>query len=474
MTQQGGHARGGGHVLDDMLHAVLQALGEVAAATWKVWVPGGVAVALWWGWTREAWIGADGWDTVRLGLWLLAALLAVVAPLWVRRRVRTWPRRRAGQRAADALDSQRVRGRAIITAADGVGGYIQLEDDEHLSDLKRKRVEGALSAKLGAAVELGVQDRKDRIPIRRVRTADEVDRLAEVIPAIPYPAGVDLGLLKRLHVGTCADGKPFLLNIVEGNHTFIAGATKAGKGSVEQSILRQCAPLVHAGLLRVIFVDPKGGIEAIPVRFMCERVIVCRGNNINEVVEHFQALVGEMEASAARVMSQGRRDHVPTREHPATLVIIDEVASLTKYLGAPKTQREIESCIGAMTTQGRAAGWSVIAAVQDPRKEVISIRSLFPQRIALRLSEPHEVDWVLGSAVRERGADCHLIPTSLPGVGFVAQDGSNDSVRVRFAYPTDDDLADMCRRFRAPGEPVVWGLPPGVKLPPGPASLTKS
>ena len=38
----------------------------------------------------------------------------------------------------------------------------------------------------------------------------------------------------------------------------------------------------------------------------------------------------------------------------------------------------------------------MIAALQDPRKEVMNIRNLFPDRIAMRLDEPEQVDMVLG------------------------------------------------------------------------------
>lgn len=464
-------AGAGKGVADDVIETLVDTTVEVLTDTWKVWVPVAVAVGGWWAWTREpAVIDPDTWLTVKrvaVGVAVLA-VAAVVARVVVV--VRGWTRRQAVERGRDALDAVKVDGDIRVTAADGTGGYVQLARTEHLSDLKRRRLEGALSSKLGADIEVGAPDRKDRAPFhRRPEPVEARDLLAPTIPAIPFPAKVDIDILKRLHVGTQADGRPFLLDLTGGRHTFIAGATGSGKGSVEQSILRQCAPLIHAGLLRVIFVDPKGGIEGVPVRWMCDRVIICRGNNVDEVVEHFQSMVTEMEASAGRVMAMGRRDHVPTREHPATLLIIDEVASLTKYLGTPKQQREIEGAIGALTTQGRAAGWMVAAAVQDPRKEVISIRNLFPQRVALRLAEPLEVDWVLGSAVRERGAECHLIPKNRQGTAYVAQDGDPDPLKVRFSFPTDADLMEMCRRFAAPGKPVVWGLPEGVVLPDAPA-----
>jgi hypothetical protein len=470
MTSSGGQRTGGqGGALDDLIEGVQ----EMATDTWFIWLPGGLAYVAWWGWTNEAWIGADGWDRVRFWLAVAGAVLVALSAARVAWVLRSWRARvakqRANERAGDALVATRVKGEARIMDGETGEGFIQLDRDAHMTKLQRERAQSALSAKLGRSVELGEVDAKDRVPIRPAAPpAVEVDKLAEVIPAIPYPKTVDIEVLKHLHVGTQADGKPFLLDITGGRHPLIVGATGSGKGSVEQSILRQCAPLIHAGLLRVIFVDPKGGIEGVPVRWMCERVIICRGNNVDEVVEHFQSMVNEMEASAARVMSMGRRDHVPTREHPATLLIIDEVASLTKYLGTPKTQREIEGSIGAMTTQGRAAGWHIAGVVQDPRKEVLSIRNLFPQRIALRLAEEHEVDWVLGSAVRQRGAECHLISKHRQGTAYVAQDGDPEPLKVRFAFPNDDDLLDMCRRFRAPGEPVVWGLPDGVELPPLP------
>ena len=53
--------------------------------------------------------------------------------------------------------------------------------------------------------------------------------------------------------------------------------------------------------------------------------------------------------------------------------------------------------------KGRAVGYCVVAALQDPRKDVLSIRNLFPDRIAMRLDEPEQVDMVLGDGARDRG-----------------------------------------------------------------------
>ena len=50
----------------------------------------------------------------------------------------------------------------------------------------------------------------------------------------------------------------------------------------------------------------------------------------------------------------------------------------------------VKAALATLATQGRAVGFCVIAALQDPRKEVMSIRNLFPDRIAMRLDEPCE------------------------------------------------------------------------------------
>ena len=87
-----------------------------------------------------------------------------------------------------------------------------------------------------------------------------------------------------------------------------------------------------------------------------------------------------------------------------------------------------------------------MAALQDPRKDVLPFRDLFPARIALRLTEREQVDMVLGDGYRACGARCDRIPTCLPGVAYVVEDGIPEPARIRFAYLSDADLQDLSRR----------------------------
>jgi DNA segregation ATPase FtsK/SpoIIIE, S-DNA-T family len=128
------------------------------------------------------------------------------------------------------------------------------------------------------------------------------------------------------------------------------------------------------------------------------------------------------------------------------VVVVDEIAFLTAYQADRKLKDRILAALATLTTQGRAVGYCVVAALQDPRKEVLNIRNLFPDKIALRLDEPAQVDMLLGDGARDRGALCDQIsadPDIGAGVGFVRLETSPDPVRVRAAFVSDTDIHAM-------------------------------
>src|SRR5215470_18915271 len=50
-------------------------------------------------------------------------------------------------------------------------------------------------------------------------------------------------------------------------------------------------------------------------------------------------------------------------------------AALTAYQPDRQLRDRVKAALATLTTQGRAVGFCVIAVVQDPRKEVMSIRN---------------------------------------------------------------------------------------------------
>jgi len=281
------------------------------------------------------------------------------------------------------------------------------------------------------------------------------DALADPIPALPIPdiATVDLGALP---VGRCEDGSPFTVRL-HGTHLLIAGATGAGKGSYLWSLVRAMLPLINAGLVRVLACDPK------LMELAFGRAIFDRHGDYAADPGHIAALletaVADMQDRAARFAGR-QRDHTPTTEDPFTVVLVDEVAFLTAYQADRKLRERTLAALATLTTQGRAVGYCVVAALQDPRKEVLNIRNLFPDKIALRLDEPSQADLVLGDGARDRGARCDEISTDPPtgaGVGFIRLEGDPDPVRVRAAWVTDTDIQAMTRPYAHP----AWLALPG-------------
>jgi S-DNA-T family DNA segregation ATPase FtsK/SpoIIIE len=265
------------------------------------------------------------------------------------------------------------------------------------------------------------------------------DALAEPMPALPVPAVSDL---RALPVGRREDGLLFALRL-HGTHLLIAGATGAGKGSYLWCLVRAMLPAMAAGLVRVLACDPKL-MELAFGRALFDRYGRYAADPA-DIAGLLEEAVADMQDRAARFAGK-QRDHTPTAECPFVVVVVDEIAFLTAYQADRKLKERTLAALATLTTQGRAVGYCVVAALQDPRKEVLNIRNLFPDKIALRLDEPSQVDMVLGDGARDRGARCDDIssdPVTGAGVGFVRLETDPDPVRVRAAFVSDDDIRAM-------------------------------
>ncbi|MEV4110077.1 FtsK/SpoIIIE domain-containing protein [Nonomuraea sp. NPDC049695] len=267
------------------------------------------------------------------------------------------------------------------------------------------------------------------------------DPLAVPLPAVAIPETPKIG---PIEIGKQEDGRPWFLK-VHGTHVLVAGATGAGKGSIIWSTIRGLLPAVRAGLVEIWALDPKlmelsFGRPLFGARYAADPA---------DCADLLDDAVKVMQARAARFAGH-QRAHMPTVGDPFVLVLVDEVAFLTAYQSDKELRRRISAALATLTTQGRAVGVGVMAALQDPRKEVMNIRNLFPDKIALRLDESEQVEMVLGDGARDRGALADQIsprPERGAGVGYVRLETSPDPIRVRAAYVSDDDIRDMVAEF---------------------------
>lgn len=286
-----------------------------------------------------------------------------------------------------------------------------------------------------------------RVTIRSIRpgsiriTAHHGDPLTTPI-RLPRPARDTTPDLSRLWVGLTEAGERWRLPLL-GQHILVAGATGSGKGSVLWSIIAAVGPTVRAGCARLVVVDPKGGMEFGRGQALFASLA---HDNGEQTLAALRAVVAVMQKRAQRLRGKTRL-HTPSVSAPLIVLIIDEIASLTAYLGDRKTRAEVEQLLGLLLSQGRAVGISVVAAVQDPSKDVLPIRQLFSIRVGLRMSEATQTAMVLGAAAREAGSLCDRISTSTPGVGYVCTDGNAEPLRVRAFHVTDSAIDDLVARF---------------------------
>jgi S-DNA-T family DNA segregation ATPase FtsK/SpoIIIE len=190
------------------------------------------------------------------------------------------------------------------------------------------------------------------------------------------------------------------------------------------------APAVRADLVRLWGVDLKRGVEVMMGRHLFTTVAVTPAEAVAALTRLLQVI-----EDRGRAMAGVTRLHQPRPGDPLHVLVVDELAALTAYTDAD-TKREASRLLAEILTQGRALGVVVLACVQDPRKEVVGMRGLFTQTIALRLRSAEETRMVLGDGTAAL-APAHRLSPAAPGSAWVVEeDGTLD--RVRADYWPDD------------------------------------
>lgn len=269
--------------------------------------------------------------------------------------------------------------------------------------------------------------------------------------------------LTALPVALSEDGAIYRLRLL-GGHVLIVGVTGSGKGSVIWSVLAALAPGIGSGLVRVIALDPKGGLEFALGRQLFSQLVYGDPDSGSAFEAEFaDALEDQVEVMRRRqrLLRGVARLHTPTIAEPLIVVVVDELASLTGYLVDHDAKARIATALALLLSQGRAVGVTVIGSVQDPHG-VAALHHLFTTRIGLRMTDSAQVAQVFGAGAHDRGARCEQIPESLPGVGYVSVEGVREPVRVRFTHVRDTDvglLADRANRSgpRRPPSPRWTG-----------------
>ncbi|QUG99800.1 cell division protein FtsK [Saccharopolyspora erythraea] len=264
------------------------------------------------------------------------------------------------------------------------------------------------------------------------------DEMHIPLPELHQAAGeVDL---TNVVIGRDEYGQDLAFDLLKRDlHILFGGATGAGKGSWLWSLLRGLAPLIQAGHVRLWVVDPKGGME-----FGAGRALFGDrfADNIKDGLELTKKYVNTLNERKLDLGRRGIRTATVSPETPLDVLVIDELSALTAY-GDKDIIREFMPLISTALTQFRAVNGRVWGATQEPTKDVIPMRGLFPTKVALRLDAASYVDMCLGEGMRDMGAFADKIPAFLPGVAYVKKDGRREPLRCRTPYVTDADIAEL-------------------------------
>jgi DNA segregation ATPase FtsK/SpoIIIE, S-DNA-T family len=191
----------------------------------------------------------------------------------------------------------------------------------------------------------------------------------------PNPAAGTAGRsvdLRRVWAGRTEYGQDWYLPLAgSACHSLTAGGTGAGKNSVTWCPLVSIAPAIRDGLVRVSGIDPKG-MELAYGRKIFHRYAVTGTDALAVLDDLVDAMAARKTAFAGQVRT------VPISvEHPLELVEFDEIGALTRYTDR-RTREAITERIALLTTQGRALGFTVRGYVQEPTKDTVPVRELFP------------------------------------------------------------------------------------------------
>jgi len=241
--------------------------------------------------------------------------------------------------------------------------------------------------------------------------------------------------LRKVWSGRTEYGHDWYILLI-GGHTLIVGATGAGKNSVMWCPLVTIAPAIRDGLVRVSGIDPKGMELAYGRRIFARYAVT--GTDALAVLDD---LIATMQARKATFAGQLRTVPI-SLEHPLELLEFDEIGALTKYTDR-KTRDAITERVALLTTQGRALGITVRGYVQEPTKDTIPVRDLFPRRICLRVSAKSHVGMALGDQAYDRGAWANRITETEAGVGYLFGESLREPLRIRAGWVPDHTIKHL-------------------------------
>lgn len=232
-------------------------------------------------------------------------------------------------------------------------------------------------------------------------------------------------------LGIDARGREVCARIFEANW-LIGGSLGAGKSTAMNAML---ASFVVIPGVQIWGIDAQEGVTLSPWRPHLAR-LATTPESAAALLEEWHAAMG---LRVQHMVKVGCSLANPGPRWPLHILVIDELAQVVKQPDV-KIAKAASAYLWRSLSLGRKAGFSVVAATQDPRADIIDseIRSLFTHTLALRVRTGTDSDIVLGSGMRGAGWNAAETPSGQPGRGLWSTGDGVTPVRCYRLVPPFD------------------------------------
>ncbi len=193
-------------------------------------------------------------------------------------------------------------------------------------------------------------------------------------------------------------------------HMLVVGTPGSGKSQWLRSALASLLMTNTPETLELVLIDPKQNAFqfAKDSPFLAMPLVVPghEGVDVTEILAHLVERMGRRNAELAASNSQSLGDHARAKGIPQrrVVVICDEYADLLSSCSTSHERKDLEKQFQRIAQVGRAPGFHLILATQQPRREILNtnIRSLMSSKVTLRVTSALESNVAMGEPGAER------------------------------------------------------------------------
>lgn len=236
--------------------------------------------------------------------------------------------------------------------------------------------------------------------------------------------------------------------IVSNLSVLVGGLPGGGKSSTIWAMVNALAAVEH---IRLRVVDPSGmefgaAKKQLGGPLVYDYISDPDRPGARPMEDFWEKLEADFNARLDSCDKRGVRRHVPTKEEPLDVLIIDEILPLAPELKKGSTGH----IVGRILYLGRKAGYIVIAASQAAQVDVMGrIRDLFPQRLSHQTQTRHATEAFLGEGAEADGAACSkLEPGRDAGIFYMAESGTTGYTACRSALIKNADVDRIVQGLR--------------------------